>query len=182
MENYLIKFLETNINFLRIYVSPSLNNLSNADLKVNVNNVAFTDYYSELIADSEYKITPKNPFSIYDEVSIFIKNDTKGIISNSIVVCLCKIFHDGEEIINYTIPDLESGIYRIITESLNEVDFNISTDDITICNGISSLSSFSSESYDPTNKKLPLNITLLDSKGNKAPKGNYIIKFKYEKI
>ena len=182
MENYLIKFLETNATFLRIYISPSLNNLSSTDLKVNVNNITFTDYYLELIGDSEYKITPTNAFSIYDEISIFIKNDIKKIISNSIEVCLCKMFNNWEEFIPYTIPDLESGIYNIATESLNELDFNISTDDITICNGISTDSSLTFGQYDSQNKLLPLNIKLLDSNKMPAPKGGYIINFKFEKI
>ena len=160
-------------------------NLTKSSLSILLNDSPFFEYtlIPANISGTLYNVEPYVPFDIYSQLTIFIKDIVNS--SNMAMLNFSKYFFNHNSVSQTSIPNIESGTYKLSIDSLNGSPFSVQSPyNIIICNGIDRVLSdctpdkYSYISLDP----IFLHLKLFDSTGARAPNGKYLIKLKIEKI
>lgn len=184
MPNVSITSEYIDINYINIALSPGITDLTKVNFNISLNDTVFIDFSLEKVNmdGTLYKIIPYKPFSIYDEVRIEINKSNYSI--NALKIYISKYFYNGGGIFLYDVPQIPSGVYGLSITKINDMDFLLTSDPITICNGINK-----DLSYIQTDKPIyslgePINLSvnLFDNDNLKVPNGKYVIKLKLEKL
>lgn len=184
MQNIIMSSESIEITHINITLSPGITDLTKENFKLSLNDLAFTDFYIEKlnIDGTLYTIIPIIPFSIYDEVRIEIDKTNYSI--NALKVYIAKYFFNGGGIFLYNVPQVPSGVYNLSITKINDMDFLITTDPITICNGVNKDSSYleTDKSVYSLGEPINLSVNLFDNNNLKVPDGQYVIKISLEKL
>lgn len=184
MANVIMSSESIEINHINITLSPGINDLTKENFNLSLNDLVFTDFYIEKlnIDGTLYSIIPIIPFSIYDEVRIEI--DKLNYSINALKVYISKYFYNGGGIFLYNVPQVPSGVYNLSVTKINDMDFLLTTDPITICNGINKDSSYleTDKAIYSLGEPINLSLNLLDNYNIKVPDGQYVIKISLEKL
>lgn len=171
------------INHINISLTPGINDLIKDDLKLSLNDNPFSDFDLEKVNmdGTLYKIKPYLFFNIYDEVRVEVDKINYSI--NALKIYIAKYFYNGGGIFLYNVPKIPSGVYGLNVTQVNGEDFILTSDPITICNGINKDLSFlqTDKTIYSLGEAVNLTVNLLDEDNLNIPDGKYVIKLKLEK-
>lgn len=184
MTNVIMSSESIETTHMNINLSPGIADLTKENFNLYLNDLVFTNFHIEkLNTDGTlYSIIPTIPFSIYDEVRIALNKN--GYSINALKVYIAKYFYNGGGIFLYNVPQVPSGVYNLSVTKINDMDFLLTTDPITICNGVNKDSSYleTDKAIYSLGEPIQLSVNLLDNDTIKVPDGKYVIKIALEKI